>query len=141
MLTPLNSGCHKEKGSWGFTTNLLPEKKLPPHSEHPGYDEDGNLIVDPEIRWTYHMPDIHAGFTYDFKFRRARPVIGLELCEFKAPLIRWNQIGVFGGEDLVGVHLSHRWTSIFEVSTGVWYGYDTSEQQPTFGVALLIIKF
>ena len=136
LLILLSSGC---KG-WEADTAFKPRPKVILAST-PGYDSDGNLLVSTEIENTYRFPDIHAGVTYDVEFGRVRPVLEVELLEFKAPYVRWNQVGILVGEDLIGAHLSHRWTSIYEVSTGVWVGYDTNEHDTTFGFAAFIMKF
>ena len=137
-LVALGSGCSRT--DWELSTNLLPHKTTISPT-NPQYDVDGNLIVSPEISNTYRMPDIHAGVALDWNFKRVRPVIEMEMFEFKAPYVRYNEVGVFAGDDLIGIHLSHRWTSIVEFNTGVFGGYDTMEHHSTFGLSLLMIKF
>lgn len=133
------AGC--TRGDWSIDTNCLPHTPASVSTTNPGYDADGNLIVPPEIKATYHMPDVHAGLAADWEAKRLRPVLEMEVLEFKAPYIRTNTVGIMAGEDLVAVHLSHQWTSIFEVSTGMFFGYDTEIHHRTFGLNVLVIKF
>ena len=143
MALPLGCSPARDERAWDLTWSWQGriQKVGKPSAENPDYDDDGNLIVSPEVMNTYRFPDLHAGMTYDIEFGRARPVLECEVLEFKAPGIRWNSVGVIGGEDLIGLHLSHRWTSVYEVCTGVFYAYDTNEASPTFGVLFLIMKF
>ena len=119
---------------------------------------------DKTIVATYKIPDISSGLTFDFKYKRVRPVLALELYDGKVPILpkldfkifkkkiktigkKVNmKIDFFVGEDFTGIIFSKRWTSLFEISTGIfvaydWAGNNKKDRGITTGVNFLIIKY
>ena len=129
--------------SWGFKWAWDRGISAPgkPSKENPDYDDDGNLIVSPEVVNTYKIPDLHSGFGYDFKADKFRAFLEMEVCEFKVPKFRYLPVGFLAAEQFVGVHLSKRWSSIFEIESGVFVGKDFETNETTWGISALVIKF
>ena len=134
---------HADEAPWDFRWSWDRGVSTPgaPSEDNPEYDADGNLIVAPEIARTYSIPDMHAGIMYDFTEDKVRSLLEVELFEFKAPRLRWWSVGVDAAEGYLGAHISKRWTSIFEVETGLFVGRDFETDTTTWGLGGLIIKF
>lgn len=107
------------------------------------YTDEGEWIPDNKtIARTYKMPDMSAGLMYDVK--RIRPSLAVEVFDY-----RTCSMDVVGSEDFIGVGLSKRWTSIFEIKTGIgvgWdfergWGNDEGDAGWNFFVQFLMIKF
>ena len=107
------------------------------------WTEEGEWVPDNKtIARTYAMPDMSAGLMYDLK--RVRPNLAVELFDK-----RTCAMDIVGAEDFLGVGLSKRWTSIFEIKTGIgvgWdfergWGKDEGEAGVNFFIHFLIIKF
>jgi hypothetical protein len=106
-------------------------------------DEKPPFEVPPEVEATYTFPDVHAGMNYVMggPDRRLTPTVGIEVCEFKVPALRWFNVQVQGGNQLADVYIGKRWTSVVEVTTGAWFGYDFEEHDTTWGLGATLIKF
>ena len=107
------------------------------------WTEEGEWVPDDKtIARTYKFPDVSAGFMYDLK--RVRPNLAVELFDKKTVAM-----DIVGAEDFLGVSISKRWTSIFEIKTGIGAGWDfergwgKDEGDPgvNFFIHFLIIKF
>jgi hypothetical protein len=100
-------------------------------------NENGEYIPeDKTVATTYKLPDLSAGFAYDVAAGRCRPVLTAEIFD------RWtlkSDIGV--GESLVFLGVGKRWTSVFEIATEAFVGWEFDEQAVTYGLAVLVIKF
>lgn len=133
----------EKERSWDFKWSWDRGVATPgaPGDDHPDYDEDGNLIVNPEIVRTYQIPDIHAGAIWDITEDKLRSVMEVEIFELKVPVLRHLPVGIVAGEQYLGGHISKRWTSVFEVETGLFWGRDFDTDTNTVGVGALIIKF
>jgi len=124
---------------WSWDRGVVTPGK--PSKDHPDYDEDGNLIVAPEVVRTYKIPEMHSGLLWDLDQNMVRAALEVELCEIRIPKARWLGVGVVGAEQFLGVHVSKCWTSVFEIETGLFAGWDFDENEVTWGLAGLIIKF
>ena len=133
----------KSEDAWGFKWSWDRGVATPgkPSADNPDYDADGNLIVNPEIVRSYKIPDIHAGFSYDFTEDKLRSLLEVELFELKVPKLRYLPVGITAAEQYLGMHISKRWTSIFEIETGLFLGRDFDTDRNTWGIGGLIIKF
>jgi hypothetical protein len=110
------------------------------------YDEKGNYIPAAAVESTYGLPDIGAGIVVSNK--GVMPIFSAEVFDTELPYITSTCGDFFFGENTFGVMLSHRWTSIFEVKTGAWFGYESENALPgekspvwLWGVGILISKF
>lgn len=114
-----------------------------PDPENPEFDEDGNLIPDADVTMTYQFPDVTAGYTVVMGSERSRttPTMGVEAFEFKVPYLRWFSTQAMVGNDLVGVYVGKRFTSIYEVTGGVFYGRDQESDEETWGLSFTLLKF
>ena len=126
---------------WGWNQSGISIGEEDP--DNPGFDRDGNLIPEnPEILSTYTFPDTTAGYGILVQpASRTTPTLGLELAEFKTPYLRWFSLQAILGDDLVGMYLGKRFTSIYEVTAGLFYGRDQRVNSETWGVAFTLLKF
>jgi hypothetical protein len=114
----------------------------PEDPDNPGFDKDGNKRPSPEVLATYTFPDIHAGMNGQIGPKgRITPTMGIELVEVKVPYLRWFNLQVQGGYQLVDLYLGKRFTSIFEVTVGPWIGWDFEADATAWGVGGTLIKF
>ncbi len=107
------------------------------------FNDDGSLI-DPELERTYAFPDLATFTGYNVKYNQAEAGLALELWDKKD----WRLKGdIFFTTNTVGLNWSKKWTSIFEISTGVGVGYTfdpkDDEDDPGIGIIIdiLIIQF
>lgn len=118
------------------------------------FDDDGNWIPDnKEIAATYKIPDISAGFIFDLSpigrqekkwwDGMALPSIQIELMEFDSNVPYLNKVKFdFGvGYKRVYIYAGKLWTNIFEISTGVFVGWDWDSNDISYGLGATIIKF
>ena len=108
------------------------------------FNDDGEWIPDdPDIELTYKIPDISAGFIFDVKTLELSPSISFELFEFDThiPYLRRLKFDAGVAYQRGFLYVGKLWTSVFEVSTGGFAGWNWRDNEPTYGVALLIIKF
>jgi hypothetical protein len=133
----------QDESPWGFKWSWDRGVSTPgkPSEDNPDYDEDGNLIVDPEVVRAYKIPDIHVGAAYDFTEDKIRSLMEVELFELKVPKLRYLPVGITAGEQYLGGHISKKWVSVFEIETGLFFGRDFEEDRNTWGLGGLIIRF
>jgi hypothetical protein len=140
--TPPELEARSEKSwdfKWSWDRGIATPGK--PSADNPEYDNDGNLIVKPEIVRAFKIPDLHTGTVWDITEDKLRAVLEVEVADFKTPVIGWMSTGVLAGEQYLGMHLSKRLVPIFEIETGIAFGYDMETDTKTIGLDLLIIKF
>jgi len=110
--------------------------------ENKGYDKDGNKIPSPEVYATYYMPDICTGLNVVVQpTARITPVLGIELCEFKLPYVRWFSVQLQAGSQLADLYIGKRLTSIFEVTIGGFVGRDFETNDWAWGIGGSLLKF
>lgn len=108
------------------------------------FDDEGNWIPDNEaIPLTYKIPDISAGFLFDVHSMDVTPCLQVELLEIHTPI---PYAGTFKFDVGVGYQRAYGyvgilWTSIFEISTGGFVGWNWEDGELSYGVAATIIKF
>lgn len=141
----LDFGGHDEKAfefrlGWDRGVNI--PGKPDPNSPGGHYDKDGNYVPDnPDVVATYTFPEIVAGIYGTLKDPRFTPGVGFELFEVKVPYARWFSGQVFAGNQLAGAYLGKRWTSIVELTTGVFFARDFEDDDWTYGIGATITKF
>lgn len=122
---------------WAGATSLGPEDP-----KNPGYDADGNRIPPPEVAAVYALPDIHAGFDVSCSPKaRITPVVGVELAEVRVPYLRWFNAQVQVGNQLADFYVGKRFTSIIEITAGLWWGRDFEEDAWSWGIGGTLIRF
>jgi len=138
-----NEARRLEEGRWGFKWSWDRGVATPgkPSADHPEYDNDGNLIVSPEVVRSYRIPDIHVGAFWDVTEDKLRSVLEVEVFELKVPRFNHFPVGIVAAEQYLGIHISKRWTSVFEIETGIAVGRDFDSDKNTVGLGALIIKF
>lgn len=111
--------------------------------KNPGFDTDGNKIPSPETYVTLYFPKITAGAAGIVHGEQSRftPTIGAVVADLKAPYVRWWQVQIVGGADMVGAGLYKRWTSIFEFDTGGGWAYDPARKKGFWWLGFSITKF
>ncbi len=151
LLLILMAGCSSFRPGWvhpnSFT--IVDGDRLPGT-----FDEDGNYIPEnPEIEWTYQIPDISTGFIFDVnsmideEHRRdvefISPALQIELFEFDShiPYVSTLKIDFGVAYQRAYLYVGKLWTSIFEISTGVFGGWNFKNREPSYGIAIGIIKF
>ena len=104
---------------------------------------DGTYVPEtPEVAAILGFPDVHAGMNVIIQSKpRISPTIGIEVCEFKVPYLRWFNVQVQGGTDLVDIYVGKKLLSVFEISVGLWAGWDFAEDRTAFGIGGTLIKF
>lgn len=87
-----------------------------------------------DVEGTYQFPDVSTGFLVSQD--RASVLMGIEL---------WDSHRICGdlvlAEDLGGLSVTYRFTSIYEIKAGIYYGWDFAASTESLGLALLILDF
>ena len=112
-----------------------------PGKINPEYDDKGNLIVPKEVSQTYQVPDVLSGFAWDVTTDELRALVAVEVFEVKLASTGWWAGGLMASPEFVGAYFDKRVTSVIEVQMGVFGGRDLAEDEYTWGVNALIIKF
>lgn len=108
------------------------------------FDEDGNWIPDnPDIPMTYKIPDIGAGFIFDVRSLDVTPSIQVEILEIDThiPYVNTLKVDAGVGYQRVFAYVGKLWTSIFEISTGLFAGWNWDDNDVSYGVGCTIIRF
>jgi len=127
------------KFKWSWDKGIATPGK--PSADNPDYDDEGNLIVKPEIVRAFKLPDIHSGVLYDFTEDHLRAVLEVEIADFKTPVLGKMSTGLLAGEQYLGLHISKQIIPIFEIEAGLAFGRDFDTDNNTIGCDFLIIKF
>ena len=155
ILVLFAPGCSSFRPGWVDESSWKVDKGSPILRDIPGlpgtFDEDGNYIPEnSDIVWTYKIPDISAGFIFDIESAInnewagfASPSIQIELFEFDShiPYINTLKIDFGVAYQRTFLYLGKLWTNIFEISTGVFGGWNYETRGFSYGVAGTIIKF
>jgi hypothetical protein len=134
LITALLQGCGTFRPGW-----LSPEGELGGHFEGEEWIPDN-----PNIAFTYRIPDISSGMLYDVRFNKVTPSIQIELVEFDTPLpwllSTWKVDTGVAYQRVYG-YTGILFTSIFEISAGVAAGWNFEENDWFIGPNFTIIKF
>lgn len=96
----------------------------------------------PEVNAILGFPNIHAGLACEIRpDPRITPVVAVEVCRVKFPYVRWWELQVGAGAQLVEASFTKRLISVFEVTAGPWVGWDFEEHAWAFGGIATLIKF
>ena len=120
------------------------QKRFETSTAKPGeVDESGVYQPEtPEVDAALQFPDIHAGLAAEVRPElKITPVIGIEACEFRLPYLRWFNVQVQGGNQLVDIYCGKRLVSVYEITAGAWIGHDFDENSTCWGFAATLIKF
>lgn len=145
------SGCSSFRPGWVHENSFT----VVDGEAMPGtFDEYGNYIPEnPDIEWTYKIPDISAGFIVDIESSLDQdklenveflsPSLQIELFEFDShiPYINTLKLDFGVAYQRAYLYVGKLWTSVFEISTGVFGGWNFADNEPTYGVAISVIKF
>lgn len=126
------------ENSFEATTNDNSEGTLGGHFEGEVWVPDN-----PDIEWTYKIPDIGAGFVFDIHTLDLTPSLQVEIFEFDShiPYLGTLKIDAGVGYQRGFLYLGKLWTNIFEISTGIWGGWNWEDNEPAYGVGATVIKF
>jgi hypothetical protein len=127
------------KFRWSWDKGIATPGK--PSADNPDYDDNGNLIVKPEVVRALKFPDLHSGVVFDITESKLRAILEVEIAEFKTPVLGKMATGVVVGEEYLGFHISKQIIPIFEIEAGLAFGRDFEEDENTIGIEALIIKF
>jgi hypothetical protein len=108
------------------------------------FDDEGNWVPDnPDIPMTYKIPDIGAGFIFDVNSLDVSPSLQVELLEIDThiPYVRTLKLDAGVAYQRGYLYVGKLWTSIFEISTGVFAGWNWEDNQMSYGVGATIIRF
>lgn len=115
-------------------------------------DKDGVYKPEtPEAEAILGFPNLHAGVAGEIRPKgRMTPTVAVEIFRVKAPYVRWWELQVGAGANLIEVSFTKRLVSVFEVTLGPWAGWDFEESHrrgPNFmdkvawGITGTLIKF
>jgi hypothetical protein len=108
------------------------------------FDDEGNWIPDnPEIETTYKIPDISSGFIVDLSTFDVSPSIQVEILELDThiPYVGTVKLDAGIAYQRTYIYIGKLWTSVFEISTGIWGGWNWEDNIPAYGVSITIIRF
>lgn len=108
------------------------------------FNEDGLWVPDdPKIERTYKLPDIGAGFVFDANSLSVSPSLQVELVEFDTPIPFLETIKVDAGVAYQQTYLyvGPLLTDLFEISAGIYGGWNWEESEPAFGVGFTLLRF
>ena len=146
----LMTGCGMFKPGWVRDSEGVVQEnegESIPYVEGPTnghFDEEGNWIPNnPDIARTYQIPDIGAGFVFDINSLDLSPSLQLELLEVdtSVPYVGTLKLDFGVAYQRSYLYVGKLWTSIFEISTGGFVGWNWEDNEISYGVAGTIIKF
>jgi len=153
-LLSLSTGCSLFRWGWVDENSYAVEDESEPSNDSilpddigplgGHFDNDGKWIPDdPDIELTYKIPDISAGFIFDINSLSASPSIQVELFEFdtRIPYVRRIKFDLGVAYQRGFIYAGKLWTSVFEISTGGFIGWNWEDEQLSYGFAFTIIKF
>jgi len=138
LFTP---GCADFKPGWVSEETYVVEGVDEPLGGH--FDGEEWVPDNPDIAMTYKIPDIGAGFIVDFNDWSVSPSIHIELLEFNSfiPYVNFIKVDLGVAYQRTYVYVGKLWTSIFEISTGGFIGWNYEDGELCYGVGFTIIKF
>lgn len=96
----------------------------------------------PEAESILGFPNIHAGMAWQIRpVGRVTPTVAVEACRVKVPYLRWWELQLGAGNQLVEASFTKRLVSVFEVTAGPWLGWDFDRQALAWGLCFTLIKF
>lgn len=154
VLILSNTGCGIIKPSWLREENSVvieePSNDKLPGIEGPTgghFNDEGEWIPDKEeIPATYSMPDISAGLLVDvgnIKDVKVSPCLQIELFEIDTHVPYLGTLKLDAGAAYMRtyIYVGKLWTNIFEISSGLFVGWDFEEKRLSYGIAGTIIRF
>lgn len=108
------------------------------------FNEDGEWVPDnADIPMTYKIPDIGAGFIFDVNSLDVSPSLQVEILEINTQLDYVGTLKLDAGVayQRAFVYLGKLWTNIFEISTGIFVGWNFEDKDLSYGVGATIIRF
>jgi hypothetical protein len=130
------------KSDWDFKFGW--QHDIHDSSAKPGeVDENGVYKPEtPEVDAILGFPNIHAGIAGQIRpVGRVTPVVAIEVCRVKVPWLRWWELQIGAGNQLVEVSFTKRLVSVFEVTAGPWIGWDFDRHSVAYGACFTLIKF
>lgn len=152
LLSALDFGGNDKKAfefAWGWEHGVSKAKA----GTEPGKTDDQGVYKPetPEAEAVLGFPNLHAGIAGEISPKgRVTPTVAIEVFAVKFPYVRWWELQVGAGANIVEVSFTKRLVSIFEVTAGPWAGWDFEESHkhgPNFldklawGVTGTLIKF
>lgn len=149
----IQTGCGVIKPSWLREENASVvaqenEDTIPGVDGPVGGHFEGDEWVPnkPEIAVTYKMPDLGASFIVDFadiKDVKVMPALHVELFEIDSHIPYLGVVKLDAGVSYMRtfLYVGKLWTNIFEISTGIYGGWNFENKEPSFGIAATIIRF
>jgi len=138
ILTP---GCRDFKPGWVSEDSYSVEGIDDPLGGH--FDGEEWVPDNPDIEMTYKIPDIGTGFVVDVKDWTVSPSLQVELLEFNSfiPYLGLIKVDLGVAYQRAFVYVGKLWTSIFEISTGGFVGWNFDDEEPCYGIAFTVIHF
>lgn len=150
LLAALDFGGD-DKSSWEIHAGW--EHGIHDSAAKPGQvDKDGVYKPEtPEAEAILGFPNIHAGVAGEiYPKGKITPTVQVEAFRFKVPELRWWEVQVGAGANMVDLYLGKRLVSVFEITAGPWVGWDFVDSHKrgpntldklAYGLAFTIIKF
>lgn len=140
-----------DKIAWEFHPGW--EHGLHDSTAKPGQVDDKGVYKPetPEVEAVLGMPNVHAGLTGEiYPKGHITPTVQVEAFRFKVPELRWWEIQVGAGANMVDLYFGKRLVSVFEITAGPWVGWDFVDSHKrgpntlkklAYGIGFTIIKF
>lgn len=155
IVLALFSGCSVIRPSWIDENSYVVDSAEQPDGDDSilgedigplggHFDDDGKWIPDdPDIEMTYKIPDISSGFMFDIATLSVSPTVQIELFEIDThiPYLRRIKLDAGVAYQRGFIYVGKLWTSIFEISTGGFFGWNWEENKPSYGISFTIFRF
>lgn len=110
----------------------------------PGQVDDKGIYKPetPEAESILGFPNIHAGIAVQVEPQtRVTPTVAVEIIRVKVPYLRWWELQIGAGNQLVEASFTKRLVSVFEITAGPWIGFNFDRHAVAWGVCFTLIKF
>jgi len=107
-----------------------------------GVEDDGEVVPkDSDIKRTFSIPPVKAGFIIDFYHPDILPHIAMEVFEFSIPRVGdfAVDIGVSSGR-VISV-LTWEAIPVIKIGPTVWAGYNVRRESAAFGIGFSMLDF
>lgn len=108
-------------------------------------NENGDYVpAEAGVETVFSFPEIGTGIIASDELVSA--VLTAEIIDKEIPLVKSVTVDTYFGGNMIGVIVAKRWTTIFELKTGIFLGWDIdyaveSDRRFRYGLAFTLTKF